>query len=75
MEERAGHKAHLVWVGEEPIVGMGEGDIRQDEEAAKQRQTKDHGQRTTLRATDGVRARLLWTAQEWGCSHRIEGTI
>jgi hypothetical protein len=54
---------------------MGEGDIGQDQEAAKQRQTKDHGQRTTLRATDGVRARLLWMAQEWGCSHRIEGAI
>jgi hypothetical protein len=54
---------------------MGEGDIHQDQKTAKQRQTKDHGQRTTLRATDGVRARLLSMAQEWGCSHRIEGTI
>jgi hypothetical protein len=56
-------------------VGMGEGDIGQDQEASKQRQSKDHGQRTPLRATRGVRAMLLWTAQEWGCSHRIEGTI
>ena len=50
MEERVGQKSHLVGVGEEPVVGMGEGDIGQDEETAKQRHAKDDGEGTEARA-------------------------
>ena len=44
VEERAGQQAHLVGVGEEPVVGTGEGDIEQNHEAAKQRHDKDDGE-------------------------------
>ena len=50
VEERTGQQAHLVGVGEEPVVGTGEGDIDQDHEAAKQRHDKDDGEGTAARA-------------------------
>ena len=50
VEERAGQQAHLVGVGEEPVVGTGEGDIRQNQEAAKQRHAKDDNEGTEARA-------------------------
>jgi hypothetical protein len=52
VEERAGQQAHLVGMGEEPVMRTGEGDIDQDHEAAKQRHDKDDGEGTAARARE-----------------------
>ena len=52
VEERAGQQAHLVGVGEEPVVGAGGGDVDQDQEAAKQRHDKDDGEGTAAGARE-----------------------